>query len=97
MPSEDSYKLIEGDFKDFRFRRILPSDYKAVFEHIGQNYARDETVSSLLGWSQEYADDINRVVEFCLKDGLSFLVEHKESGKVRRGNSIFIILIYEAK
>jgi len=82
MPSEESYKKIEGDWKDFRFRRIQPEDKAAVFEHIGQNYAKDEAVSNLLGWSQEYADDLNRVVDPILNDGMSFLCEHKPTGKI---------------
>lgn len=82
MPSEENYKLIEGDFKDFRIRRITPADYQNVFNHIAENFTKDELVSSVLGWSQGYADDVNRVVEFALKDGMSFLVEHRESGKV---------------
>lgn len=82
MPSEDSYRLIEGDWKDFRFRRITPSDYPAVFDQIAQNYVRDEAVEKLLGWSQEMADEVTRVVEHFLPDGLSFLAEHRDSGKV---------------
>lgn len=82
MPSEESYKQIEGEWKDFRFRRISPSDHDAVFEHVAQNFVRDEPTSKLLGWSQDFADDMNRVVQYFLGHGMSFLVEHKESGKV---------------
>lgn len=89
MPSEDSYKVVEGDWKDFRFRRIEEKDKPAVFDHIAQNYCRDEATSKLFGWSQGYADDINRVVDLLLKDGMSFLVEHRETGKVLTLPSIF--------
>lgn len=82
LPSEESYKKIEGDWKDFRFRRIQPSDHPAVFEHIASNFVRDEPTSKLLGWSQDFADDMNRVVEFFLTHGMSFIIEHRESGKV---------------
>lgn len=82
MPSEESYKKIEGDWKDFRFRRILPSDHAAVFEHIANHFLRDEPTAKLLGWSQDYVDDTNRILEMFLTHGMSFLVEHRESGKV---------------
>jgi GNAT superfamily N-acetyltransferase len=82
MPSEASYKKIEGEWKDFRFRRIQPEDRAAVYDHIGQNYCKDEAVSSLLGWSQGYADDVNRIVEPILEDGMSFLCEHIPTGKI---------------
>lgn len=82
MPSEESYKEIEGDWKDFRFRRIEPADYQAVFDHIANHFVRDEPTCKLLGWSQEFADDLNRAVELFLSQNMSFLVEHRESGKV---------------
>lgn len=86
MPSEKSYNKIEGDWKDFRFRRIQPADHAAVFEHLANNFIKDEPTAKLLGWSQDYVDDMNRVVEILVTHGLSFLVEHKESGKVCKIN-----------
>ncbi|ODM99512.1 Dopamine N-acetyltransferase [Orchesella cincta] len=82
MSSEESYKQIEGEWKDFRFRRIQPSDYEAVYEHIAQSFCRDEPTANLLGWSEEFAADVNRIVAVFLPEGLSFLAEHKSTGKI---------------
>lgn len=82
MPSEDSYKLFEGDWKEFCFHRILPKDYSKVLEHLATNLTQDEPVEKLLGWSQEMADDLSKVFEFCLKDGMRFWAEHISTGEV---------------
>lgn len=63
MSSEESYKEIEGDWKDFRFRKIRPEDHAAVLEQIAQNYVRDEAVEQLLRWNREFADEVTSVVE----------------------------------
>ncbi|ODM99611.1 hypothetical protein Ocin01_07069 [Orchesella cincta] len=82
MPSEESYKQIEGEWKDFRFRRVLPADYEAVLDHIAQNYVRDELTCKLLGWTEEFAADVNKVVAQFLPEGLSFIAEHIPTGKI---------------
>ncbi|ODM99597.1 hypothetical protein Ocin01_07070 [Orchesella cincta] len=82
MPSEESYKLIEGEWKDFRFRRVLPADYAAVLDHVAQNFCRDERTCSLLGWNEEFAADVNKVVAQFLPEGLSFIAEHIPTGKI---------------
>lgn len=80
--SERCYGEIEGDWKDFRFRRILPADHEAVKEHISQHFLRDEPTSKLLGWSEDFASDMGLVVDAFLQHGMSFLAEHRQSRKV---------------
>lgn len=63
MSSEESYKEIEGDWKDFRFRKIRPEDNATVLEQIAQNYVRDEAVEQLLRWNREFADEVTSLVE----------------------------------
>lgn len=82
MPSAESLSKIEGNWKDFRFRLIEEKDHPAIFEHIAQSFVRDEPTSKLLGWNKGFADDVCRVVEYFLKDNMSFLVEHVPTGKV---------------
>ncbi|CAL8111121.1 unnamed protein product [Orchesella dallaii] len=82
MPSEESYKVIEGDWKDFRFRRVLPADYEAVQEHVAQNFVRDENTCKLLGWNEDFAADVSLVVSLFLPEGLSFIAEHIPTGKI---------------
>lgn len=80
--SDECYAKVEGAYKEFQFRRIEASDYKSVCDFVADNFLRDEPTSKLLGWSEDYVYDFNRVVERFLPQGLSFIAEHAASGKV---------------
>jgi len=76
------YSLVEGDFKNFRIRRIVLEDHDKVCEHIAECFLKGEPTSQLLGYSDKFAEEVNVVIRKVLPQGLSFLAEDKETGEI---------------
>lgn len=79
-----SYKIVEGEWADgrYNFRKIQPDDWDAVIEHVQKYFLHDEPTSKLLGYSDEYGEEIGAIVKKMLEHDLSFLVEETETGEV---------------
>jgi len=79
-----NYHLVEGDWKNFTFRRIQDSDEAKVLEHLNANFLRDEPTCKLLGYTDAFAEDFSKLVHALLQDKMSFLVEDKATKEVGR-------------
>lgn len=84
MPTTSTnFHLVEGQWKNFTFRRIFPSDYSSVLEHVREYFIKEEQTCVLLGYSEDFANQLIQVVQEALKDNLSFLVEHSDTKEVK--------------
>ncbi|CAL8141996.1 unnamed protein product [Orchesella dallaii] len=79
-----NYGLVEGYWADgkYKFRKVEPDDWNAVVEHVKTHFLHDEPTSKLLGYSDEYGNEIGEIVKKMLVDDLSFLVEETDTKKV---------------
>jgi hypothetical protein len=82
--AQDNYGLVEGPWGEFEFRKIQHRDWERVMNHIKSSFMRDEPTCKLLGYSDDFGDDMAALTYKMLADELSFLVEHRESGEVRK-------------
>jgi hypothetical protein len=87
MPSEKNFSLVEGPWKEFSFKRIDGSSQitvSRVVSHILTYFLRDEPTCILLGGysDSEFGKEMEASVRVILKDNLSFLVEHRDTGEV---------------
>lgn len=78
------FEPVEGIWKEFKIRRVLPTDYSLVLKHFCENFIRDEPTSKLLGWSEDFENDVCQVLSAILPQGMSFLAKHQQTGKVRK-------------
>jgi hypothetical protein len=79
---EKNYHLMEGPWGDFVFKRVKLSDWPRVIQHIQQHFMRDEPTCQLLGYTNDFGDEMEAIVRQMLGDNLSFLVEHKATEEV---------------
>ena len=73
---------MEGDWGDFRFRKVQLEDWPNVIRHIQDHFMRDEPTCKLLGYSDDFADEFEALTQQMLADDLSFLVEDKATLEV---------------
>jgi len=82
----DNFSLVEGEWKDFIFKRIEPEDYQIVLDHVVKYFLIDEPTCALLGWSIEFQKEMCTAVTTMMDDGLSFYAVDKKSREVRDQN-----------
>ena len=83
FPSESSYALVEGDFGDnLSIRRIVPGDHAGVIKHIQSHFMRSELTCQLLGYADDFGDEVANIIRQMLNDSISFLAETKDSKEV---------------
>lgn len=73
---------VEGIWKDFVFKMVKPQDYARVLELLRTSFYPNETLCNQFGAFDEIAEDFAETVTCALEENLSFLAEHKETGKV---------------
>ena len=76
---------VEGTWKNFIFKFIEPADIPKIYDHLRNSFYRDEPVSQLLGYSEDFAKDFEKLYDaiFCFGDRLSFIAVDNTNGKVR--------------
>ena len=76
---------VEGQWKNFTFKYIESEDIPKLYEHMRSAYFRDERTCELSGYSDEYAEDIEKLYDAVLAWGerLSFIAVDSSNGKVR--------------
>lgn len=74
--------LVEGAWKELTFKRVEAQDYPRVVRHIQEYFMKDEPTCSLLGYTNDFGDEMEAMVRKMLAENLSFLVEHAETSEV---------------
>jgi len=82
----DNLSLVEGEWKNFIFKRIEPEDYLIVLDHVVKYFLIDEPTCAPLGWSLEFQEEMYTAVTTMMDDGLSFYALDKRSREVRNQN-----------
>jgi ribosomal protein S18 acetylase RimI-like enzyme len=77
-------EFVEGEWKNFVFKMGTPDKYPLIFEQLRSVFCRDEPLNKMAGYSEEFADDIERFARYYMdkNEGLTFYVEEKDTGKV---------------
>lgn len=79
----DSYSLVEGSWGNFTFHRVRPEDSDKVVDHVKKYFLRDEPISKLVGYTDEYGQEFGDIVRKVILEGLSFWVEDDNTSEVR--------------
>ena len=80
---------MEGEFGQFQIRIATEADTSILREHINNNFCRDEPLCQLLGYSDEMAQDFEKIWSPCLAQGLSIVAIDKATGRVSKNECIF--------
>jgi len=77
-------EFVEGEWKNFVFKMATPETYPLILANLRKVFYRDEPLCKLAGYSEEFADEIDKFVLYSLNkhDGLTFYAEEKGTGKV---------------
>ena len=75
---------VEGTWNNFTFKFIEPTDIPNIYDHFRNSFYLDERVSELSGYSEEYAQDLEKLYDclFCMGERLSFIAVDNTNGKV---------------
>jgi len=73
---------IEGDWKNFKIRFLTDEDIPLVLEHVKKYFMKDELTCQLIGYSEEFGNDMCEYVKAVLPFGLSLVVIDKDSGEL---------------
>jgi GNAT superfamily N-acetyltransferase len=73
---------IEGDWNGLRIKIATLEDQEAIQNHLKENFYRDEPVSNLLGYSEDFAEDWRQLWKSFLPQNLSLIVRDIETDKV---------------
>lgn len=82
MPSTNNFDIVEGEWKNFVFKRITHDDHSRVLEHFRKYFLLEEPTCQLLGCTDLFVQQMEATTLGLLKDNLSFLVEEKTSKEV---------------
>jgi len=75
---------IEGEWKNFVFKLATKEDHPKILAALRKTYYREEPTCKLFGYTEERADEIDKLVKayLNLNENLSFYVEDKLTGKI---------------